>query len=372
MGSDSASKLAASFTRVGGKIVAYDSSLRKYTVRADNPVLPLIECPPADYGVETPFNPGDDVVLERIPNRGWVVCYRIPVTRNVRARAPGQLPDEQLTELDEVSYQDPNNDEPLFHARPGDSVVRRERAKFVVSRAGIIAAKVKDTCFTVYSAALSVVKTVAFDWVLAIPRITFRAFLDRVDEQPKIRGEVRPLNQANVMKFFAGGLSADGVDGIDVILGNNARLLFQMLPATQRLFYQQGNTTIESTVEEFLLQFGAGTYSMTDAGIQVALGTSVISVTSDALELLASDLTINAPVMTAQVGTMTVDANVLVLQQFHWLTVVQRLNSLLLAFSTHTHQVGPIPSSTPIGNPVNEKGTPIGTPVIVGEPPVSP
>lgn len=378
---DTDEKLAATFRAARGKVLAYRHDIKKYTIRPDVADLDIIDCPYLDTGIDAPWAVGDDVLIQRIPNQGWIVLGRIPVARNVGARTSQQLPEETPQETGEVSYQDPANDEAIFHARPGDAITVRKQSKFVVSRVGVIAAKVKDTCSMVLSAGLSVIKITAFDWVLSLPRLTVRMFLDRNTEQPKLKAQFKPQNTANIMRLLMGGGAADEADGLDLSMGQSSRLLFQLLPASQRVVYTQNEEQlrIESNIGQFLLQFGDGVWRWTDLGLQVTKGNTTILVDSTSLVISTETATLTAESLTTSVnGVTTLNSNdvqvvtqILVMQNFHWLTVVQRLNSLLLVFASHTHNAGPIQTSQPIGSPVNEKGTPIGTPIAAGEPPLS-
>lgn len=373
---DVSSKLYSGFRAVRGRVVSYNHSLKKYSVRPDVANYDTIECPALDVGIDAPYTVNEEVLLQRIPNQGWLIMGRIPTSRNVRARTPQQLPESEPEEVDEIAFQEPDNDEALFHARPGDMVVRRGRVKSIVSKIGVIAHKVSDTCYRHMSKAKSVIVDRCFRYVLSVPRATFNLFLDRQTEEPKLEAQFNPQSMLNAMRFSIGGGVADGEDGIDVAMGQFARLLFQLLPGEQKVTYTQNseNTRIESSLAEFLLQFGTGEFRWTSAGLLVSKDDTVVQIDPASLEISTSALNISAETVTAEAtGTVTVTANALIMQQFYWLTVVQRLNNLLLNFQTHVHtsDVPGAPTSVPTGNPVNEKGEPIGTPILPNEPPIS-
>ena len=335
---DTESKLASPFRAIRGKVIKYQSALKKYTIRADVGNLGIIECPGIDLGIDSPHEVGEDVLLLRIPNQGWLVMGRIPVTRNVPARTSSELPTSAPTELNEVSYQDPDSDEHLFHALPGDSITIRNKTKFVVSAVGVIAAKVKDSCSMLMSGALSVIKFTMFDLLLSLPRLTVRMFQDRNDEQPKLQAQFKPKNANNLMRFLMGGASADDSDGIDLALGSTTRMLMQLLPANHSLTYTQNGDAslrVESNIGQFLLKFGTGSFRWTDAGLVVTKDNTTILVDASSLVISTQTATLTAETLTAKVnGAATLTANdvqivsqIVIMQNFHWLTVVQRLNS---------------------------------------------
>jgi len=348
--------------------------LKKYRLRPDIANYDVIECAALETGFDSPYAPNDSVLIQRIPNQGWLVIGRITVARNIKARTTQQLPESAGENAKELSFQEPDNDEALFHAQPGDLVIRKGKLKLILSKIGIFAVKLSDTCYRHMSKAKSVIMDRCFDYVLSVPRATINLFLDRQSEEPKLEAQFTPQNTANAMRFAMGGGVADEEDGFDLALGQFTRLLFQMLPIGQEITYTQNgeNTKITSTLAQFLLQFGTGQFKWTADGLLINKDNSTVRVDPADIVIGTTNLTLTAETLTAKVsGSTTLTSQVLVMQQFHWLTLVQRLNSLLLVFQSHEHQVGPLTSSTPIGSPVNEKGFPIGTPIAAGEPPLS-
>lgn len=367
-------KLRTPFRALRARVLSYDPELKKYRLRPDVADYDLIECPALDMGLDCPYAPDEEVLLQRIPNQGWLVMGRIPVSRNVVARTPQQLPESPAEEVQEVSFQDPDNDEKLFHAQPGDSVIRRGTVRSILSKVGVIAHKVSDTCYRHMSKAKSVIVDRCFSYLLSVPGATINLFFDRTSEEPKLEAQFSPKDLLNAMRFAMGGGVADGEDGFELAMGQFTRFLFQLLPEGQKIvFTQNGSATqITSSISEFLLRFGTGQFRWTADGLVVTKDATTVEVLTNSLEINTPELKLTTNTLDVDAsGTVTLTAAALIMQQFHWLTVVQRLNTLLLSFQTHVHDAGPIVTSQPIGNPVNEKGTPIGTPIDAGEPPLS-
>lgn len=368
-------KLRSPFKVLRARVLAYSHPLKKYRLRPDQANYDIIECAALDVGVDCPFPVGSSVLLQRIPNQGWLIMGRIPTARNVKARTTRQLPESAGEDAGELSFQDPDNDEDLFHAQPGDLVVRQGKLKMILSKIGVFAVKVSDTCYRHMSKAKSVIIDRCFAYTLSIPRATINLFLDRQTEQPKLEAQLNPQTLINAMRLAVGGGVADDADGIDLAMGQFTRLLFQLLPAEQSLVYTQNgeNTKITSDLNTFLLQFGTGRFEWTVNGLRVSKdGTSVL-IDPTNLVLDTTNLTLTADNLTAEVsGTTTLSTQVLIMQQFHWLTVVNRLNSLLVAFSAHTHEgnLG-VATTAPLPLPLNDKGLPIGNPIRPNEDPFS-
>lgn len=371
---DVTDKLSAGFRAIRGRVLFYNVALKKYQIRPDEADYGVIECPALDYGQDSPYAVNDEVLLQRIPNQGWLVMGRIPVSRDSLSNTI-QKPNGPADKAGEISYQEPDNDEPLFHASPGDYVVRRGKLKMILSKVGVFAVKASDTCARYMSKAKSTVVDRCFDYLLSVPRATINLFLDRQTEQPKLRARFSPQTTGNAMSFAMGGGVADNEDGLSLAMGQFTKLIFQLLPNEQKITYTQngGTTQITSSLQEFLLSFGDGSFTWDVTGLSIRKGAQTnILVSTSSIELLAASiklsatgsLDLNAPSVDVTAdGTMTVAATLLVMQQYNWLTVVQRLNVLLLAFSAHVHQVGPITSAAPTGPILNEKLEPIGTPI---------
>jgi len=374
MKTDVSDKLSAGFRALRGRVLFYNVPLKKYQIRPDEADYGVIECPALDYGQDSPYAVNDEVLLQRIPNQGWLVMGRIPVSRDSLSNTI-QKPDGPADKAKEISFQEPGNDEPLFHAQPGDFVVRQGKLKLILSKIGIFAVKVSDTCARYMSKAKSTITDRCFNYLLSVPRATINLFLDRQTEQPKLEAQFNPQSVANAMRFAMGGGAADDQDGFELAMGQFTRFIFQLLPNEQKITYSQngGVTQVTSSLDEFMLAFGDGTFTWDATGLSIKKGalTNVL-VSTSSIELLAASvklsatgsLDLSAPTVNASAdGTMTLAASVLIMQQFNWLTVVQRLNVLLLAFSAHVHEVGPITSAAPTGPILNEKLEPIGTPI---------
>jgi hypothetical protein len=382
---DTTDKLGAGFRAIRGRVLSYSVPLKKYQIRPDQANYGVIECPAVDYGQDSPYGVNDEVLLQRIPNQGWLILGRIPVARDSLSNTI-QKPDGPADKAGEISYQEPGNDEPLFHAQPGDFVVRRGKLKMILSVVGVFAIKVSDTCARYMSKAKSTIVDRCFDYLLSVPRATVNLFLDRQTEQPKLQAQFNPQTALNAMRFSMGGGSADGEDGFDLAMGQFTRLLFQMLPGNQKIVYTQNGPAklrVESDVGSFLLQFGTGQFRWDDQGLTVTKDSTLVQVKTDSLVLSTPTATLRSASLGVETGSadvnatgqVTVNAQFLVMQQFHWLTVVQRLNSLSLAFATHAHEgnLG-LPTTPPLPlplGPVNEKGGPFSVPIAAGELPLS-
>ena len=199
----------------------------------------------------------------------------------------------------------------------------------------------------------------------------FEIKTDVGDGEPSAACRIRPQNEANEINAKIGASATDkGADGFQLTMGSLLRLAISMLPGDTQLELVQNTTTIKLSVTEFLLQFGDGTFTFNNDELRIVKGSTTVTIDATSLGIATQALTLTLDALTVSAtGAVAIEGLSLTLQQYHFVTVVERLNALLLIFASHTHTVGPAPTTTPIGNPLNEKGFPIAAPVIVGEPP---
>lgn len=354
------SPIVADFSAMDGAIVSFDPDTRKYRVRVNSRKLSIVEAVQLETpGFEAPFAVDDMVILQRIPPSGvWVILGRI------------QKPRAKSSE--KVTYRQPGDQtEAALFTSDGDFAVKpSSTVEIFLSRAGAFAARVAALCTLALSKTSNLIKMTCQTLVVEMPKMVLRASV--ADQTLETSAGIEMTTAGNnQLKLQLGGLVADNSDGLSLALGSLMKLLIQLLPGDTQLTLTQNTTKVVISTAEFLQQFGDGQARWTNTGLTVSKGATTITVAPESLGITAQAATLNLSALTANVtGTITLSAAQLIQQNYYWLTVVQRLNQLLLVFSTHTHQAGPIQTSTPTGSPVNEKGTPIGMPVLPAEQPL--
>lgn len=361
MNQDRANRVTTTFAVMDGTVRSYDKASRIYTAQINSAHYGLVECVQIEVpGCDAPFAVGDMVVLQRIPPSGvWVILGRIPFPR-----VAGQT----------LSYRQPSDEKDArFFTEDGDYSVRLSNfVNMTLTKAGAFVVRAAELCGLFMSKTTNLFMLTCQKFVVSMSSFVLKAEVDEQTLEPSIGMELTSRAGKNAMSVKLGGQAADEQDGLSLALGSLLKLLIQLLPGDTQLTYTQGTAKVSITVSEFLQSFGDGSMRWTTSGLTVTKGTTTLTIepaslgiSAEAMTLTVSTLGVNAS------GNVTISAAQLIQQNFYWLTVVQRLNQLLLVFSTHTHQAGPIQTSTPTGSPVNEKGTPIGAPILPLEPPLA-
>lgn len=359
---DRGSPITTDFSVSDGTVVSYDKLTRRYKVRVNSRKLSIVLASQLDLpGIEIPYAVDDCVVLQRIPPSGvWVILGRIPKPR--------------VTDGQTLTNRQPSggDDDDSIFTEDGDfAVTVAEQTTLRLSRGQVFVAKVAELCSIYLSKTANLIQLVCQTFTVRMKSFFFKAFVNEQTLEPAVQLAMTSELNKNDMKLALGGLAADSQDGLSLALGAMLKLLIQLLPGDTQLTYTQNVAKVSITAAEFLQQFGDGSARWTSTGLVITKGATTLTIdpTSLAISTQAMTLTLSTLNVTAS-GNVTISAAQLIQQNYYWLTVVQRLNQLLLVFSTHTHQAGPIQTSSPTGSPVNEKGTPIGTPVLPAEIPL--
>lgn len=349
-----------------GFVLSYDVERKMYRVRLAVTGAPIVACPALDVGTDSPFSVGDRVIVHHYHDYGYVLLGRLPAIvsqRPLTAQQPDDTKPDDLT--DGVSCRDVLDKESALYAEAGDISVLRGSARLFISKAGVMVHKVADTCIRYMSRTLSTIKDICYTYILSQPGVTVVSKVD-MDQtspsvgQPQVAVEVAPTDTANTMTLKLGGGVTDAgtTDGMALVMGQLVRLLLKLTAANPTLEYThgEGRTRVSIDLQQFLLQFGQARFTWDDTGLTITQGASKLQLSvADVLEIVTSGLTL---LMSGSVGLTAKELNVAApavfttpvkIQGFDALTVYTTLNSLILAFNAHIHQVGPVPTSPPAG-----------------------
>jgi len=350
-----------------GFVLAYDVDRQTYRVRLTDSNRQPVQCPALDTGADSPYAVGDRVAVHHYHDYGFVVVGRLPVPLSQLPLTPQEPNDTTPVSIksgDALSYRDVLDKEASLYAEAGDMSVRRGASRFFLSKTGALLMQVAVTCSRYMSKTLSTIKDICYTYILSQPGVTAvsRVDMDQTSPsvgQPQMSLEVVPKDTANTITGrLGGGVLDSGDDGLSLAMGQLVKLMLKLTKANPLLEYTHGDgrTKVQIDLQQFLLQFGQAQFVWNATGLTITQGASRLALTAaDILEIVSSGLTIllsgNVDVQAAglNVNAPAVFVTPVKIQGFDALTVYNTLNSLILAFNAHIHQVGPIPSSPPAG-----------------------
>jgi len=353
-GMDTGGKVVSRFMTQTGRVTKYTAQTCKYTVRPHMAPFSDVFCCAlvTGAGAEAPYAVNDLVVLHFYPAVGWAIMGKLSVPRN-RLTKP-QFSDEKGrgAETREISYRDPDDTEKQFHAEDGDHRVSRGESQMIMSRVGVWAAKVAHDCARYMSKTGRLIRDTCYNYVLSLPRMIFDVNTTVESGEPSVKARIQPQNPLNEIKLKMGGSITDaGADGLQATMGSLFRLAISMLPGDTQLELIQNTTTIKMNLSEFLLQFGEGTFRFNETGLVVVKGGTQVSLDATSLAIVTQALTLTLETLTVNAsGAVVVNGSSVMIQSYTFLTVIERLNRLLLSYALHTHGTAIGPTDIPNGD----------------------
>lgn len=347
-----------------GIVRRYIVDRQVYVVRPLGKARVPIECPSMVFGMESPFAVGDFVALHFYENYGFIIVGKLPMPY-AQAPNPEQAAGTDVTgdPLTHVTYQDPKKPDLVLNPKgDGELRIQRGETSMMLSSVGAFLSTVSKACVRMMSAALNTITDVCFKYVLQQPNLTLISEVVQDSQstalgQPQLSLGMRLKDESEITVKVGGAVvDEQATDGLDAAFGQLMRLLLRMTPGNPTLEYTHGEsrTKLQISLQQFLLQFGAATFTWSDTGLKITQGKSTVTLSAaDVLEIVSGGFTLllsgklditAAELAVAAPATFTTPVKI---QGFDALTVYTTLNNLIIAFNAHNHLLGPLPTTPP-------------------------